>query len=186
MGRFYSGDIEGKFWFGIQSSNDIENLIHIVPQQSYIWKDCGCMVEDINNHVYCSDCYNSKEEHETGAIEDEDFDENNNELYIEEQSISYTIDKEEHYGELIKTLDNLKLKLHKDILNSFDKIEQNDKILNAFEGIFDNSVSCLNKIQIETNDNLRNHSEILARYTLGYQIKYCLEQNDTCYVICEC
>ena len=22
MGRFYSGDIEGKFWFGVQSSND--------------------------------------------------------------------------------------------------------------------------------------------------------------------
>lgn len=22
MGRYYSGDIEGKFWFGIQSSND--------------------------------------------------------------------------------------------------------------------------------------------------------------------
>ena len=23
MGRFYTGDIEGKFWFGIQDSNDI-------------------------------------------------------------------------------------------------------------------------------------------------------------------
>tara|TARA_R110000824_G_scaffold126785_2_gene286413 strand:+ start:376 stop:750 length:375 start_codon:yes stop_codon:yes gene_type:complete len=24
MGRYYSGDIEGKFWFGVQSSNDGE------------------------------------------------------------------------------------------------------------------------------------------------------------------
>lgn len=24
MGRYYSGDIEGKFWFGIQSSNDAD------------------------------------------------------------------------------------------------------------------------------------------------------------------
>ena len=26
MGRYYSGDIEGKFWFGIQSSNDADNF----------------------------------------------------------------------------------------------------------------------------------------------------------------
>ena len=24
MGRFYNGDIEGKFWFGVQSSNDAD------------------------------------------------------------------------------------------------------------------------------------------------------------------
>jgi hypothetical protein len=24
MGRYYHGDIEGKFWFGVQSSNDAE------------------------------------------------------------------------------------------------------------------------------------------------------------------
>ena len=29
MGRYYYGDIEGKFWFGVQSSNDINNLINI-------------------------------------------------------------------------------------------------------------------------------------------------------------
>lgn len=26
MGRFYSGDIEGKFWFGVQSSDDADNF----------------------------------------------------------------------------------------------------------------------------------------------------------------
>ena len=26
MGRYYWGDIEGKFWFGVQSSSDVENL----------------------------------------------------------------------------------------------------------------------------------------------------------------
>ena len=26
MGRYYSGDIEGKFWFGVQSSGDSENF----------------------------------------------------------------------------------------------------------------------------------------------------------------
>ena len=26
MGRYYNGDIEGKFWFGIQASNDADNF----------------------------------------------------------------------------------------------------------------------------------------------------------------
>ena len=30
MGRFYNGDIEGKFWFGIQDSYDINNLINVI------------------------------------------------------------------------------------------------------------------------------------------------------------
>ena len=30
MGRFYSGDIEGKFWVGVQDSDDIENLVNII------------------------------------------------------------------------------------------------------------------------------------------------------------
>jgi hypothetical protein len=42
MGRFYTGDIEGKFWFGIQDSNDIENLVNITPNIEYAWKACNC------------------------------------------------------------------------------------------------------------------------------------------------
>ena len=26
MGRYYQGDIEGKFWFGVQSSDDANNF----------------------------------------------------------------------------------------------------------------------------------------------------------------
>ena len=31
MGRFYWGDIKGKFWFGVQDSDDVENLVNIQP-----------------------------------------------------------------------------------------------------------------------------------------------------------
>ena len=27
MGRYYQGDIEGKFWFAVQSSNDADFLV---------------------------------------------------------------------------------------------------------------------------------------------------------------
>ena len=45
MGRFYSGDIEGKFWVGIQDSNDVENLVTITPTEEYAWKACNCFAE---------------------------------------------------------------------------------------------------------------------------------------------
>jgi len=35
MGRYYSGDIEGKFWFGIQASDDSE-FFGMEPSHSFI------------------------------------------------------------------------------------------------------------------------------------------------------
>ena len=29
MGRYYWGNIEGKFWFGVQCSSDISNILNI-------------------------------------------------------------------------------------------------------------------------------------------------------------
>ena len=62
MGRFYSGDIEGKFWFGIQDSNDVENLVTITGNTEYSWHACNCVAE-IEDDDYCRQCYGSKEEH---------------------------------------------------------------------------------------------------------------------------
>lgn len=36
MGRYYNGDIEGKFWFGIQPSNDADNFGVIGTQPNYL------------------------------------------------------------------------------------------------------------------------------------------------------
>lgn len=36
MGRYYSGDIEGKFWFGVQSSDDAEFFGAIQLDSNYI------------------------------------------------------------------------------------------------------------------------------------------------------
>lgn len=200
MGRFYHGSIEGKFWFGVQSSDDISNLVTIKHVQSYCWKSCNCCAEiDIdsyNEDMYCNDCYESKEEHEESVIED--YGENDdNCLYYEEQSISYHLDKDSHYDELKQNMDNLKSKIDSKIIDEFDKIEQNDKILDAFTGVFDNSLKQLNDIETEKDqekDNNKNDSDtnkeyiaLVARYTIGYQLEYCLRTtNEDCYVYCEC
>ncbi len=36
MGRYYSGDIEGKFWFGVQSSDDAEHFGAVGREPNYI------------------------------------------------------------------------------------------------------------------------------------------------------
>lgn len=36
MGRYYSGDIEGKFWFGVQGSNDADFFGSIGCEPNYI------------------------------------------------------------------------------------------------------------------------------------------------------
>lgn len=35
MGRYYNGDIEGKFWFGVQASNDAD-FFGVTGSQSYL------------------------------------------------------------------------------------------------------------------------------------------------------
>jgi len=201
MGRFYHGSIEGKFWFGVQSSDDISNLVTIKPEMSYSWKACHCCAEfeididiDNNEDKYCKDCYESKEEHEESVIE-EDGENEDKLLYYEEQSICYHLDKDSHYDELKKNMDILKSKIDPKITDEFDKIEQNDKILDAFTGVFDNSLKILNEIEKEKDkENNKNESdvnkdylELVARYTIGYQLEYCLRTTeDDCYVNCEC
>lgn len=73
-GRFYSGDISGKFWFGVQSSDDISTLVPYVPIQNYIWKSCGCYVdEEIREGKYCKDCYDSIDSHILEVKEEENY-----------------------------------------------------------------------------------------------------------------
>lgn len=186
MGRFYNGDIEGKFWFGVQDSNDIENLVTTKSNTYYSWKVCNCVAE-IDYQTYCNCCYETKEEHVETAIEEGEYDEkNNNEcLYCEECCSGYSLDKETHYEELVTNMELLKQKMPSKIITLFENIEQNDKILDAFTGVFDNiSVSVLED-KIKNDKEMHNIKVLLARYTLGYQIEYCLRTTNSCNVNCE-
>ena len=185
MGRFYSGDIEGKFWFGIQSSDDISNLVDYEYIQPYIWKFCGCSLDDDEKDKYCKSCFNSKKEHIESVKEDEDYDDEL--LWIEDQSISYDLDKDTHYQQLVDNMNKIKTYIHEDIIKEFEKIEQNDKILNAFTGVFQPILDFINTNKVLKNDEDRNNIyTLIARYTLGYQIEYCLRTTESCSIYCEC
>jgi len=185
MGRYYCGSIEGKFWFGIQGSDDISNLVTITPETCYTWKVCQCCANIDDG--YCTECYDSKEEHEEEAIE-EDRENEDNDLYIESQMIIYRLKKDKHYEELNQSMATLRLKIEPEIIAEFDKIEQNDNILDAFTGVFNDSVTKLKEITTKRGvDEASLQNQIVARYTIGYQLEYCLRTtSDDCYVDCEC
>jgi hypothetical protein len=188
MGRYYYGDIEGKFWFGIQSSDDVCELVSCnESRRSYTWKSCGCCVDDdnpIQPDKYCRECFDSLNNHIDTVCEEDDYEDEL--LYIEEQNISYSLDKDTHYQELLDSMNKIKLSIHKDIISEFDKIEQNDKILNAFSGVFNHIYEYMNKTITYENESEKHKSCVLvARYTLGFQIEYCLRKNNSCNITCE-
>jgi hypothetical protein len=181
MGRFYSGDIEGKFWFGVQDSDDVENLVTITPHTDYSWHVCNCCAEV--DEGYCRQCYDSKEEHIEAAIEEEEYDDSC--LYYEECSNGYCLDKGTHYEELVTNMELLKQELPEEVIKKFENIEQNDDILNAFTGVFDKYLPFINEKKEEKEGERKDLSVLVARYTLGYQIEYCLRTTDSCNINCE-
>ena len=113
MGRFYGGDIEGKFWFGIQPSQDINNLIkNINFKTNYTWKVCDCSVEN-ENLTYCNDCYENEEAHKMEVLNEEDYDSDDSiELYYEDNCIDYLVEKDKHFDELTTSMNILEKEIN--------------------------------------------------------------------------
>jgi hypothetical protein len=72
MGRFYSGNIHGKFWVGVQSTGCMEEHGAVLEGYDHDFASCGCCAdrEDYGTD-FCQDCYDSREEH-LKAIHEED------------------------------------------------------------------------------------------------------------------
>ena len=192
MGRFYGGDIEGKFWFGIQPTQDINNLIkNINFKTNYTWKVCDCSVEN-ENLTYCNDCYENKEAHKLEVLKEEDYDTDDTddtvdtiELCYEDNCIDYLVEKNKHLEELTTNMNILEKEINEEILKEINNIPQNKGILDACSGIFNNVFKTLNSIDLNDKEH-KKQSKLTSRYLLGYQILYHLKNNDTCFVYCEC
>lgn len=235
MGREYFGDISGKFGFGLQSSCDIETLINITYRNEYEWHGCRCQLEeeDFNKEKYCVTCYESYEDHYQNVKDEidenecqdddgddsddddsdddgDDSDDNDDEkhiidLFYETSFILYDIRKDQHYDQLIESLNNLKEKLPSDVIEEFEKIKDNENIIDGYSDIFKDVCDKFNKYQDENSidslpvPGINNNNNVIfnikkcdnnlllsfLRYKLGMQVKYVLEREDTCFMSCE-
>jgi hypothetical protein len=171
MGRYYSGSIEGKFWFGIQSSNDIENLINIQANEpKLLWIGCNCYIEDEKDE-YCKDCYGSLEDF---LDKEGEYIENGIHFY-EDNEISYDID-ESYLQELKTKLESMEITFDTHLKELCNKLPNN--LQNAFDGHFDEITTYVSE---KENQPLGK----MATYCLGRQIKACLENEGQCSVYCE-
>jgi hypothetical protein len=163
MGRYYRGQICGKFWFAIQSSDDASNF-GVPYKEEICYNVCNCHYDGLNN--YCINCYSSFEEHLEDVKEEygEEYDKTWNEDYNE---ISY------HFSENdIEKVKNIISKLEEIVgqyMDSYKIIDENDEIT----------------YYISTNNIPRDKLELVARLSLGKQILYCLEKNNSCFFYAE-
>jgi hypothetical protein len=174
MGRYYWGDIEGKFAFAIQSSYDPEEF-GVDAIEIHSW-DCGCESEyGVEPEVY--NCGDPEKNHRNCQISDsqnsdksEDSEENTN-----TQSDSPNLLKFEFSSE---QLEDIKEKLD-EILDMFPT---------DFKEVFFNTMKTINGYNKQSlaNDFKISESELdiylrlYYRYELGKEIYDYLLTHDTC------
>lgn len=177
MGREYFGDIEGKFAFGIQNSDDIENLVTIEFKEQFSFYGCECIAKN-SEEKYCRDCFDSFEQHLKIAKEETCLNEDENILIKLDNVIIYEIQKEKHFNELKKSMDDIKDFLPPNVINEFHKIKNNEEVINGYSKIFSNVVS-------EMDNYIENNFLYFHRYKLAIQIEHVLNKQDTCTIYCE-
>ena len=184
MVRCYSGDIKGSFWYGIQGSGDIGNLIKIQEQNIYRWYGCGCAIVEpaLAYNDYCKFCYSNKKAFVLEALK-EIGDKPYEHLYKDTKQFYYDISAEKHLEELEFSLHHLRFRIDPRIISEIEKVENTEAIRNAFSGVFDKMMTVYHDIR-EINPSAAN-PDYVSRYCLGIQIRYRLKTHVSCYVRCE-
>jgi hypothetical protein len=189
MGRYYYGDISGKFWFACQSSYDASN--YGVKHKDVInFHICHCTCEEMTDKIYCESCYDSYEQHiESIKEEEEEKIEIINTWYISETEISYEF-SEEHIDQVNNKIKELEGKVG-NYMKSFKIIDENEEItyhidLDFDDKITENYTSENNSENSTICQDKKNIDELIARLCLGKLIHYSLIKKGCCIFFCEC
>ena len=159
MGRYYYGDINGKFWFGIQGSGDARHFDagEIVNHHFHV---CGCVVENPHEEAFCEDCYESLEEH---LDEMKEEGEEESKTWYEGEGANYECLDIDAVQAKIDELE-AQVGCH---IGSFTITEDFD---------YD-----LTETEYETISHLSDDEKaLIARLCLGKQILACMKVNGTC------
>jgi hypothetical protein len=175
MGRFYNGTISGKFWFGLQNSNDACNFKpdnFEMPSEYFEYFSCGCIVINLEN-LYCNNCYKNYEEH-FESIDEYDKDcIDDGLLAYESGHVEYNFVKSElnYIQDKLKSLE---------IIIGEDNIKQFNYKIDSKEKYFEYNI---NDNALDGFDNYK--TELAARYCFGKQIEKALIDIGECYINCE-
>lgn len=183
MGRFYHGTIAGKFWFGIQPSNDASNFkeSQYEPIEYYTYYGCGCEVEN-NDNLYCNNCYLNYEYHfnvldecDIKSLEKNPFGIHSL-LAYPSNYIRYHFDKTE-LNFIKNKLNEIESYIEGDIMT---RLTYTIDVENQYEYDLDELVIA----ELEKpHDAIK--LELLARWCLGKQIETALINEDSCEFDCE-
>jgi hypothetical protein len=191
MGRFYSGDISGKFWFGCQSSYDASNY-GIEHKDVINFHVCNCACDDIFDKIYCESCYDSYEQHIESIKEEYGSEKYEDTWYISESEICYDF-CEENLEQVNKKIKELEEKVGK-YMSSFKIISENGEIsydIDITQIDLDDNYGVFCKLQTSPEIMYKlpisgENDELVARLCLGKQIQYSLMEKGSCTFICEC
>ena len=170
MGRYYNGQISGKFWFGVQSSDDA-SYFGIEHKDVTIFYLCGCGCESPKDKEYCRECFSCYEEHRQAMLEDEDveFGDDDNTWYVSNTEIFYEFD-ETDIGKVEEEANKLE--------------EIVGKYMDSYE-IHDEDMEITYSYML--SENMKDDDLVyIARLCLGRQILYCLKKHGTCCFSSEC
>jgi hypothetical protein len=166
MGRYYTGQISGKFWFGIQNSDDA-TYFGKEPDEVYTFYVCSCElhIEDIDKEnkesIYCENCYDSFEEHRND-MKDNEYDDTQT-WHLSESEIRYS------FQESDKEIVQQKIQELEDIVGNY---------MDSYT-IIENDMEI--EYEFTVPKNVPNEQiPLLAKLCLGKQIAYCLEKTGSC------
>jgi hypothetical protein len=170
MGRWYCGDIEGKFAFGIQDSDDA-SYFGVDYEDVMSYYVCGCIYEEGINEKYCDGCYESFEEHLQAVHENED---NTFTECIERfpSQIKYNF-QSKHIEQIEEKLEDLFNKLADDYDFDWDCLD--------FQIDGDNY-----DVSWSVEEDIGEGAvELIYRWCLGKQILHCLKTKGECSFVCD-
>ena len=175
MGRYYYGNIKGKFWFAVQNSNAMLKFGAKELGKFYYFNGCGCSVG--NGHIfqndepsdvaYCKECYNSYDEHKKDIIDYYD------ELWYEDNVWEWEMDRFEFEDEGMKYINT-----HKDLVNSIIEIVVNE------DDDFDYDIEFKKDANGNELEIPRHQEEVFADYCMLKQIEKYFEKNTDVGAVC--
>ena len=210
MGRFYYGDICGKFWFACQPSDDATDLGGDM-ELMYRFYVCGCEynfieklddAQEVYNEDYCSSCFSSYKEHLEAVLDEkqcyeEDYGDDadtrkyknlNNVWYWNEDEVFFQFDKNTHLPFIKESIETMEHQVGK-YIGEFRFLEDSCR----FEYQFDFSPLYHNKFDSIPHSKKQQTIEdkakisfkkridgIIARYCLAKQIFHCLSEHGSC------